>query len=213
MKRILFIALASLMLLGCESSEEAVSTLQENNTVTEEKEMAKTYENPLALWIWQNADGTEEDTAVIRFYKDVAPGHVENFIKLTNENMYNGNLIFRVEPGFVIQTGSPTNENTGGPGYTIDAEFNNIKHLKGTLAMARAMDPNSAGSQYYFALNPLPQLDNKYTVFGQVIENVELLAKVKKGDYVRKVEIVEAKDYYGDDFAQIIESKDIHNQQ
>lgn len=211
MKKLMLIIAASMILMGCQSETEAVTDNSGNNTIVKEEKVSKAYENPLALWIWQNKEGTEEDTVVIRFYTDVAPGHVANFIKLTNESMYNGNKIFRVEPGFVIQTGSPTDENTGGPGYTIDAEFNDIPHLKGTLAMARAMDPNSAGSQYYFALTPLPQLDKKYTVFGQIIENVDLLAKVKKGDFVRKIEIVEAKDYYGDNFTEIIEEKDIHN--
>ncbi len=210
MKKILFILFIVVLLINCTPTENA-KTEETKTQPQEEKTMKKEIIEPLAMWIWQNKEGTEEDTMIIRFYKETAPGHVENFIKLADKGFYNGNVIFRVEPGFVIQTGSPDNTNTGGPGYTIDAEFNDIKHLKGTLAMARAMDPNSAGSQYYFALAPLPMLDKKYTVFGQVIENVDLLDKIKKGDYVKEIKIIDARDYYGDNYKTIVEEKDIHN--
>ncbi len=215
MKKVFILLFMVIILMSCNQEENANTTnIEEKETpiVTNgtEETMKLEFNEPLAIYVWQNKDGSKEDTMVIRFYKDVAPGHVENFIKLTAKGMYNGNLIFRVEPGFVVQTGSPTNENTGGPGYMIDAEFNEIKHLRGTLAMARAQDPNSAGSQYYFTFKATPMLDNKYTVFGQIIENVDLLEQIKIGDFVKEIRIVEASEYYGEKYKEILEEKDIH---
>ncbi|MCX6639144.1 MAG: peptidylprolyl isomerase [bacterium] len=122
---------------------------------------------------------------VVEFFPDVAPNHVANFIKLAKEGFYNGSTFHRVIPGFVIQGGDPnskdndrTNDGMGGPGYSVNAEFNSKLHLRGTLAMARSQDPNSAGSQFYICLAPLPQLDNKYTVFGQVISGMEVADKI-----------------------------------
>jgi len=149
---------------------------------------------------------------VIRFYPEKAPNHVKNFITLSLKKFYDGLIIFRVEPKFVIQTGSPDNTNRGGPGYTIDAEFNDIKHLKGTVAMARAQDPNSAGSQFYICLDSTPNLDGKYTVFGQVIKNIEVLDKIQKGDYMKKIIIVEAIEYFGPDYKKIFKEKDPHGE-
>ena len=213
MKRIIILITIALLLMGCSGeSDMAENTKDRGDEMTEKQENIKTdFEEPLALWIWQNEEGSQEDTIVVRFYSDLAPNHVENFIKLSQNGFYSGNKIFRVVPDFVIQTGSPTDEPTGGPGYTIDEEFNPTKHIMGTLAMARAQDPNSAGSQYYFALKALPNLDNNYTVFGQAIENAELLDNIKKGDYVKEVKIVEASEYYGENCSEKIEQLDPHN--
>ncbi len=210
MKKIIIFAIITMMIASCTGNQADKTEVKDEIKTQTEANMEQTFTQPIAVYIWQNNDGTKEDTMIIRFYNEQAPGHVANFIKLAMSGFYNGNKIFRVEPGFVVQTGSPTDENSGGPGYTIDAEFNSIKHLKGTLAMARAMDPNSAGSQYYFTLAPQPGLDNKYTVFGQIIENVELLDKIKIGDFVKEIKIIEAADHYGDDYINIINSKDIH---
>jgi peptidylprolyl isomerase/peptidyl-prolyl cis-trans isomerase B (cyclophilin B) len=92
-------------------------------------------------------------------------------------------------PGFVIQGGCPKGDGTGGPGYTLPAEFNKRKHLKGTLAMARTMDPNSAGSQFYICLDAIPHLDNQYTVFGQIVKGHEIPEKIRQGDKM-KIEII-----------------------
>lgn len=196
---------------GCEKKEKEeikVETKKENDVI-KNFNFSKDY---LALFVWQSKDGKEEDTMVIRFYPEKAPNHVKNFITLSLKKFYDGLIIFRVEPKFVIQTGSPDNTNMGGPGYTIDAEFNDIKHLKGTVAMARAQDPNSAGSQFYICLDSTPNLDGKYTVFGQVIKNIEVLDKIQKGDYMKKIIIVEAKKYFGADYKKIINKKDPHGE-
>lgn len=213
MKRFLIPFMAVLALLaGCKPSENAVNLTKEapKEAAEQTKEVDLSKEK-LALFVWQSQNGENEDTMVIRFYADKAPGHVKNFIALAEKKFYNGLVIFRVEPNFVIQTGSPDNTNMGGPGYTINAEFNDVKHLKGTVAMARSQDPNSAGSQFYICLGATPHLDGNYTVFGQVIEKAEVLDRIRKGDYMREVKIVDAEEYYGADYKKIMEEKDIHN--
>lgn len=137
----------------------------------------------------------ETDKGVIRFkfFQKEAPNTVANFVQLTNQGFYNGLTFHRVEPGFVIQGGDPLGQGTGGPGYTIKAEFNSRPHLEGTVAMARANDPDSAGSQFYICLAPQPFLDGKYTVFGQVISGMDVVKQIARGDKMRKVYIREEK--------------------
>lgn len=125
----------------------------------------------------------------IEFYPDSAPNTVANFEKLANSGFYNGLNFHRVEPGFVVQGGDPSGDGTGGPGYKIKAEFNERKHLTGTVAMARANQPDSAGSQFYICLAPAPFLDNQYTVFGQVTEGMDLVQRIRKGDKMKSVAI------------------------
>ena len=128
---------------------------------------------------------------VIELYEKDAPGTVANFIKLAKKGFYDGLTFHRVVPGFVVQGGDPKGDGTGGPGYTIKDEFNSRKHLAGTVAMARTFVPNSAGSQFYICLGPQPALDGKYTVFGQVAEGMDIVMKIKLGDIMKKVTIVE----------------------
>jgi peptidyl-prolyl cis-trans isomerase B (cyclophilin B) len=128
---------------------------------------------------------------VIEFYEQDAPGTVANFVKLAKKGFYDGLSFHRVVPGFVVQGGDPKGDGTGGPGYTLKDEFNSRKHLTGTVAMARTPAPNSAGSQFYICLGPQPALDGKYTVFGQVIDGMDIVIKIKRGDIMKKVTIVE----------------------
>ncbi len=132
---------------------------------------------------------TDKGTIKFKFFEKDAPNTVKNFIKLAEKGFYNGLTFHRVEPGFVIQGGDPNGNGTGGPGYTIKAEFNKRPHLDGTVAMARAAHPDSAGSQFYICLGPQPFLDGKYTVFGQVIEGLDVVHKIEVGDVMRKVYI------------------------
>ena len=125
---------------------------------------------------------TERGDMILELFPDSAPKHVESMLNLINKGFYNGLTFHRVVPGFVIQGGCPLGTGTGGPGYTIKAEFNSRKHLKGTLAMARAMDPNSAGSQFYICLDAQPYLDGQYTVFGQLRSGHDVPEKVRQGD-------------------------------
>jgi peptidyl-prolyl cis-trans isomerase B (cyclophilin B) len=128
---------------------------------------------------------------MIEFYEQDAPETVANFVKLAKKGFYDGLSFHRVVPGFVVQGGDPKGDGSGGPGYTIKDEFNSRKHLTGTVAMARTPAPNSAGSQFYICLGPQPALDGKYTVFGQVIDGMDIVMKIKRGDIMKKVAIVE----------------------
>ena len=112
-------------------------------------------------------------------YPEIAPETVSNFEKLVNEGFYDGLTFHRVIPGFMIQGGCPLGNGTGGPGYGIKGEFsangfeNNLKHDRGVLSMARAMDPNSAGSQFFIMVEKAPHLDGSYAAFGRIIEGME----------------------------------------
>ncbi len=128
-------------------------------------------------------------TIKIEFYSDVAPNTVANFEKLANGGFYDNLNFHRVVPGFVVQGGDPNGDGTGGPGYKIKAEFNERKHLVGTLAMARSQSPDSAGSQFYICLEPQPSLDRNYTVFGQVTEGMEHVKIIRRGDKMKSVRV------------------------
>ena len=130
---------------------------------------------------------TTQGPIKIEFYPDVAPNHVKNFQDLASKGFYDGVVFHRIVPGFVIQAGDPNTKNgnssndtwgTGGPGYTINQEFNSIPHERGILSMARTNDPNSAGSQFFIVLNDSKFLDNQYTVFGKVTEGLEIVDKI-----------------------------------
>ena len=122
-------------------------------------------------------------------YPNKAPNTVANFVTLTKKGFYDGLTIHRVVPGFVIQGGDPDGNGTGGPGYTIRGEFkengfpqNDITHDKGVISMARASDPNSAGSQFFIVLDDSAKmsLDNKYAGFGKVIEGMDVVEEIAK---------------------------------
>lgn len=127
----------------------------------------------------------------ISFFPEDAPNTVKNFIILTRAGFYDSLTFHRVikNPPFVVQGGDPEGDGTGGPGYTIDAEFNDRPHKEGTVAMARSNDPNSAGSQFYICLAPQPHLDGKYTVFGEVIEGMDVVWKIETGDTIKFIRI------------------------
>jgi peptidyl-prolyl cis-trans isomerase B (cyclophilin B) len=115
---------------------------------------------------------------VLELYPKLAPHHVNSFVFLAKEGFYNGTIFHRVIPDFMIQGGDPTGTGTGGPGYELKQEFNDTKHVRGTLSMARTNDPDSAGSQFFIMHGTAPSLDNKYTVFGKVIEGIETVDKI-----------------------------------
>jgi len=117
-------------------------------------------------------------TMVIEFFPDRAPLHVKNFITLAESGFYNSTAFHRVIPGFMIQGGDPKGNGTGGPGYSIPAEFNSTKHVPGILSMARSRDPNSAGSQFFIMVGTSPQLDGQYSAFGKVVEGQEVANKI-----------------------------------
>jgi peptidyl-prolyl cis-trans isomerase B (cyclophilin B) len=126
---------------------------------------------------------------VFTLFPDDAPMHCAAFMKLADGGFYDGLQFHRVEPGFVVQGGDPSGDGTGGPGYKLKAEFNAKPHLRGTVAMARASSPDSAGSQFYICLDDAPFLNGQYTVFGQMTEGFEALDAIRRGDVMTSVKI------------------------
>ena len=121
---------------------------------------------------------TSEGSMTLEFHSDRANGHVENFVKLAEKGFYDGTVFHRVISGFMIQGGCPDGNGMGGPGYTINAEFNDTPHVKGVLSMARSSDPNSAGSQFFICHGEASFLDNQYTAFGQLKDGEDTLDKI-----------------------------------
>jgi peptidyl-prolyl cis-trans isomerase B (cyclophilin B) len=128
---------------------------------------------------------TKFGTMEIRFFPDKAPEHVKNFINLAKKSVYDGTVFHRVIPGFMIQGGDPNSKGsdtstygTGGPGYTIKAEFNDRPHVRGAVSMARSSHPDSAGSQFFIVVKDSHFLDGKYTVFGEVVKGMEVADKI-----------------------------------
>ncbi|WP_053219340.1 peptidylprolyl isomerase [Virgibacillus senegalensis] len=126
----------------------------------------------------------------IEMYEDAAPNTVANFEKLANSGFYNGVTFHRVIPGFVAQGGDPTGTGAGGPGYTIkcETEGNPHKHVAGSLSMAHA-GKDTGGSQFFLVHEPQPHLDGVHTVFGQVIEGMDTVLRIKQGDVMKEVKV------------------------
>ena len=140
-------------------------------------------ENPVVTITMENGD-------VIRaeLYPQIAPNTVHNFISLVQKDFYNGLIFHRVINGFMIQGGCPEGTGMGGPGYTIKGEFaqngvpNSLAHTEGVLSMARAMDPDSAGSQFFIMHKAAPHLDGAYAAFGKVIEGMDVVDRIANED-------------------------------
>ncbi|MEK4238577.1 MULTISPECIES: peptidylprolyl isomerase [Paenibacillus] len=128
---------------------------------------------------------------LIDLFDQDAPNTVANFEKLAKDGFYNGLTFHRVIPGFVAQGGCPNGTGSGGPGYTINCEINPNKHERGTLAMAHA-GKNTGGSQFYICYAPQPHLDGVHTVFGKVVEGMDLVDTFKGRDKMTSIEIIEA---------------------
>ncbi|NLJ58041.1 MAG: peptidylprolyl isomerase [Tissierellia bacterium] len=135
--------------------------------------------NPVVTFQFENGD-----TVKAELYPKVAPNTVNNFISLINKNFYDGKIFHRVIQGFMIQGGCPNGNGMGGPGYSIKGEFtgngfkNDLKHEAGVLSMARAMSPDSAGSQFFIMHKNSPHLDGQYAAFGKVIEGMDVVNKI-----------------------------------
>jgi cyclophilin family peptidyl-prolyl cis-trans isomerase len=160
------------------ASTPAATTATPAATGTEEKPMSQ-YENKVAEL---HTSAGEID---IRFFPDVAPNHVKNFLDLAQKGFYNGTKFHRVIPGFMIQggdpntiSGDPSTWGTGGSPSNVKAEFNSVSHKRGIVSMARSQDPNSASSQFFIVVADSPFLDNQYTVFGQVTKGMDIADKI-----------------------------------
>ena len=174
--RILFIALFAIF-MGVAASAQAQTSAPK--TITVAKEEIKKMSGTKAII------ETKLGNITLKFFPEVAPGHVKNFIDLAKKGFYDGTTFHRVIPGFMIQGGDPNSKDPnkskhgqGGPGYTIKAEFNDKPHKRGTLSMARAGHPDSAGSQFFICVKDSPFLDKQYTVFGEVESGIEVVDKI-----------------------------------
>ena len=123
---------------------------------------------------------TSQGTLVLELLPEKAPGTVQNFVELAGSGFYDGTTVHRVIPGMFAQGGDPTGTGDGGPGYFIQAEFNDEPHVRGTVSMARLRHPDSAGSQFFICLAPLPHLDGGYTAFGRVLSGDDVLERIEK---------------------------------
>jgi peptidyl-prolyl cis-trans isomerase B (cyclophilin B) len=164
------LSVAAYAQMGMPPLKTITVTKEENKKMTETKAVIETKSGNITL----------------KFFPDVAPGHVKNFLDLAKNGTYDNTVFHRVIPGFMIQGGDPTSKDaakrraygTGGPGYTIKAEFNKNPHKRGTLSMARSQSPDSAGSQFFICVKDSSFLDGQYTVFGEVESGIEVVDKI-----------------------------------
>jgi peptidyl-prolyl cis-trans isomerase B (cyclophilin B) len=171
-KFVMFLAAATMVVAGGGGCTQQLS---KNSTNKETKKMSET----------RAVIETKFGDITLKFYSDVAPGHVKNFIDLAKQGSYDGTVFHRVIPGFMIQGGDPNSKRAdkgkhgmGGPGYTIKAEFNERPHKRGVLSMARSGHPDSAGSQFFICAADAAFLDRQYTAFGEVESGMDVVDKI-----------------------------------
>ena len=179
-KNIIFILL--LNLFGCSKSGNNVEIISRPNG--EEINIEKLKTDIGGLSTASATVKTVHGDIVFRFYTKAAPRTVARIMQLIQSKFYDGLLINRAIPNFIIQTGDPTGTGTGGSGFKLKAEFNELQHIKGTMGMARGTNKDSADSQFYISLTTLPHLDGKNTIFGQVVDGLDILHKLSKGDRI-----------------------------
>lgn len=183
---ILMVTVSTLFLVGCGKSNNSTDENKGeiNNEVVSDEEVKDdvviSEDLPIATIVVKDMG-----TIKAELYPEIAPNTVNNFISLANKGFYNGLTFHRVIKDFMIQGGDPNGNGTGGPGYSIKGEFgnngftNNLKHTEGVLSMARAGDPNSAGSQFFIMTKEADHLDNEYAAFGKVIEGMDVVHKIE----------------------------------
>lgn len=176
------VLMSSLVLVGCVNPKSTdKEEVNEPATTSNDTDASKTNENLPVATITVEGYGVME----AELYPEIAPNTVNNFINLANKGFYNNLKFHRVIKGFMIQGGDPKGDGTGGPGYSIEGEFtsngfaNSLKHTKGVLSMARAQDPNSAGSQFFIMAGASPNLDGEYAAFGKVISGLDIVDKIQ----------------------------------
>ena len=176
-------------LIGCNKESEPENTKMPEKSSKGSRSASELEVDTNGLSKAKATIKTVHGNIVFKFYPQKAPNTVTRIIELIEQGFYDGLTFHRVVPNFVIQGGDAKGNGTGGSGKNLKAEFNDIQHIKGAVAMARAQDPDSADSQFYIALSTLPHLDGKYTVFGQVIEGFDILTKVVKDDKMLAVTV------------------------
>lgn len=176
-----FSLLFLLILTSCDlASHKALLTTQDHGEIDIEK--LKTDIGGLSTT--SATIKTIHGDIVFRFYTKAAPRTSARIMQLIQQQFYDGLIFHRAIPNFIIQTGDPTGTGTGGSGVKLKPEFNELQHIKGTMGMAKGVDANSADSQFYISLTTLSHLDGKNTVFGQVVDGLDVLPKISKGDKI-----------------------------
>jgi len=192
LSRIIGITLVGVILLSVSCAGEAPAPTPQ----PEPAKKPKTYSAPPPMTIDVNKQytatlETEKGKMVLELFAKDVPVTVNNFVFLAREGFYDGTTFHRVIPGFMAQGGDPTGTGRGNPGYRFDDEFTEHKHVAGTLSMANA-GPNTNGSQFFITYTPQHGLDGKHSVFGQLIEGMDVLEKIKQGDTIVKITIEES---------------------
>ncbi len=185
MKIISLFSLLSLLLLGSCEYKKMSSIPSSNPNGNIEVDKLKT--DSAGLSTTSATIKTVHGDIVFRFYTKAAPRTSARIMQLIQSKFYDGMVIHRAIPNFIIQTGDPTGTGNGGSGIKLKAEFNEIQHIRGTIGMARGMERDSADSQFYICLTTLSHLDGKNTVFGQVVEGLDVLSKLSKGDRILSI--------------------------
>jgi peptidyl-prolyl cis-trans isomerase B (cyclophilin B) len=177
------VALALIVPAGLSAGESAFQ--KQKRMINEARKKSFTEEEVARMAKTRAVIETTFGKIEIRFFPEVAPNHVDNFIRLAKEGFYDGSTFHRVIPGFMIQGGDPNSKSPdrsrhgmGGPGYFLKAEFSPKPHKRGTLSMARGGNPDSAGSQFFICVADTPFLDNKYSVFGEVASGMEVADRI-----------------------------------
>lgn len=195
------VIIAFLAVAGCSPTAENAdggqteksktdSTAEEHEEPSEEEQSSKKpkayplpEENPIVTITMEN-----DKQIILELFPEIAPNTVANFVSLVEDGFYDGLIFHRVIPGFMIQGGDPNGNGIGGPGYSIYGEFtsngfeNPLNHERGVISMARTMDPNSAGSQFFIMVEDSPHLDGEYAAFGKVIEGMEVVDEIVSVD-------------------------------
>ena len=144
--------------------------------------------SPAFGWTGQPANSlnTSKGSVTIELFEDDAPNSVANFVSLVEKKFYDGLTFHRVIPDIMIQGGCPNGDGLGGPGYRIDSEMSGKKHVRGVISMANA-GPNTEGSQFFITHVPCPHLDGKHCVFGRVLDGMDVVDGIKKGDVIKTI--------------------------
>jgi cyclophilin family peptidyl-prolyl cis-trans isomerase len=185
LRHFLHATLIVLIAFGIQAQTKTKTTTTTKKTTKTTKKTTSTKEKKMANGDKVAVLHTDDGDITIRFFPDVAPNHVKNFLSLAEKGFYNGTKFHRIIPGFMIQGGDPNTKTdntsswgTGGSGTNVNAEFNKISHKRGIVSMARSNSPNSASSQFFIVVKDSTFLDNQYTVFGQVTKGMDVADKI-----------------------------------
>ncbi len=184
----------ALMTGGCSEQSSTPAPVPEPSPATTSAPKSYTAAPPMTIDVKKNYTAiieTEKGNIVLELFAKDVPMTVNNFVFLARDGFYNNSSFHRVIPGFMAQGGDPTGTGTGSPGYKFADEFSEHKHNTGTLSMANS-GPNSNGCQFFITYAPQPHLDGKHSVFGQLIEGMDILNSIESGNAIKRITIQES---------------------